>query len=127
MNSVREIEHIREYLNKEIVNDYKKNGFANINGTGYDSIFIVNTSVICDYNNDNSYLNANNLTEDKNYLDDLSVNKKGVITTKQLTNALGKNVSQKNKRRFLATRIVDIVSEKQKISTWHFKFFCYTV
>tara|TARA_B100001093_G_scaffold117544_1_gene109869 strand:+ start:27098 stop:29572 length:2475 start_codon:yes stop_codon:yes gene_type:complete len=102
---------------EEIVNDYKKNGFANINGTGYDSIFIVNTSVICDYNNDNSYLNANNLTEDKNYLDDLSVNKKGVITTKQLTNALGKNVSQKNKRRFLATRIVDIVSEKQKIST----------
>ena len=73
--------------------------------------------MICDYNNDNSYLNVNNLPEDKNYLDDLSVNKKGVITTKQLTNALGKNVSQKNKRRFLATRIVDIVSEKQKIST----------
>lgn len=40
-------------------------------------------------------------------------NSKGTFTTRQLTAALEKNVSQKNRRKFLATRVVDVISEKQ--------------
>lgn len=98
---------------EEMSNSYKKNGFATVTGKGYDKIFVVNTNVIGD-----EYVRSYYISEshDKDYLDDLETNKKGVFTTKQLTSALGKNVSQKNKRKFLATRIVDVISEKQKIS-----------
>jgi len=98
---------------EEMSNSYKKNGFATVTGKGYDKIFVVNTNVIGD-----EYVRSYYTSEphDKDYLDDLETNKKGVFTTKQLTSALGKNVSQKNKRKFLATRIVDVISEKQKIS-----------
>jgi len=78
---------------EEMSNSYKKNGFATVTGKGYDKIFVVNTNVIGD-----EYVRSYYTSEphDKDYLDDLETNKKGVFTTKQLTSALGKNVSQKS-------------------------------
>ena len=100
---------------EELASQYRKNGFTAISLTGYDKIFVVNTNVMGGVYNRN-YYHDNFDNEDIDFLEELEVNKKGVFTTKQLTNALGKRVSQKNKKKFLATRIVDVVTEKQKIA-----------
>ena len=96
--------------------DYRKNGFAIIEN-GYDKIFAVNTNVICEESyNRHYYYDVSNLDEERDYFDDITQTKDGKYTTKQLKNALVKNSSQKAKRKFLASRIVDIISDKQKIS-----------
>ena len=101
---------------EKISADYRKNGFAVIEN-GYDKIFAVNTNVICEESyNRNYYYDVSNLDEERDYFDDITQTKDGKYTTKQLKNALVKNSSQKAKRKFLASRIVDIISDKQKIS-----------
>ena len=96
--------------------DYRRNGFAIIEN-GYDKIFAVNTNVICEESyNRHYYYDVSNLDEERDYFDDIAQTKDGKYTTKQLKNALVKNSSQKAKRKFLASRIVDIISDKQKIS-----------
>jgi len=102
---------------EKISADYRKNGFAIIEN-GYDKIFAVNTNVICEESyNRHYYYDVNSIEiEERDYFDDVAQTKDGKYTTKQLKNALVKNSSQKAKRKFLASRIVDIISDKQKIS-----------
>jgi hypothetical protein len=102
---------------EKISADYRKNGFAIIEN-GYDKIFAVNTNVICEESYNRHYYYDVNSTEieERDYFDDVAQTKDGKYTTKQLKNALVKNSSQKAKRKFLASRIVDIISDKQKIS-----------
>lgn len=119
--------HLRRYLpsyynvteieeTEKVINDYRKNGFGVINRNGYDQIFCVNTNVIGNARY-NSYYHCydDDETEQKqdNAFDNMKENSKGTFTTRQLTAALEKNVSQKNRRKFLATRVVDVISEKQ--------------
>ena len=49
------------------------------------------------------------------HFDKLKENAKGTFTTRALTTALGKNVSKKNKRKFLATFVVEQIAEHQQI------------
>jgi len=101
---------------EQIINDYRKNGFAVINRNGYDQIFCVNTNVICNSRYNSYYYgwdDDDSEQKQENAFDNMKENSKGTFTTRQLAVALEKNVSQKNRRKFLATRVVDVISEKQ--------------
>lgn len=91
---------------------YRKNGFAVLNNNGYDQIIYVNSNIV----GDNFFAQDGDSESSNEGFDNLHENEKGGYTTKQLTTALNKNISQKSKRKFLASRIVDFISEKQKVS-----------
>ena len=96
-----------------------------VENLGYDKIFVVNineisnpeycrhqhlASYFADYDPDDDFEN-----KEDDHLDKLKENAKGTFTTRALTAALGKNVSRKNKRKFLATCVVEQIAEHQQI------------
>ena len=109
---------------EKLIEQYRKNGFLMLEGLGYDKIFVVNIHEISnpeyarqtrmaayfsDYDDDGYE------EKEDDHLEKLKENSKGTFTTRALTSALGKNVSRKNKRKFLATCVVDQIAEHQQI------------
>ena len=110
---------------EKMIEQYRKNGFMMVEDLGYDKIFVVNVNEIsnpeycrhhhlasyfADYDPDDEHEN-----KEDDHLDKLKENAKGTFTTRALTTALGKNVSRKNKRKFLATCVVEQIAEHQQI------------
>ena len=99
------------------VTNYRKNGFSVIPNKGYDQIFIVDVDKIGNpkFNIQSSVYGSSHL-DLTNHFDNLEAKdeEKG-LTTRQLKTALNKNQSVKNNRKFMASRLVDIMSEYQSV------------
>ena len=95
--------------------DYRKNGFCVISERGYDKIFIVDVNKVGNPKYNHHY--SNDHIEEVNHFEDLEAKdeEKG-LTTRQLKTALNKNQSTKNSRKFMASRLVEIMSEHQTLS-----------
>ena len=109
---------------EQLIEQYRKNGFMMVENLGYDKIFVVNIHEIsnpeyCRYHNLSAHFSDYDLDDfeekEDDHFDKLKENAKGAFTTRALTSALGKNVSKKNKRKFLATCVVEQIAEHQQI------------
>ena len=103
---------------EEFVTQYRKQGFASIDDNGYDKIFYVDLTKLGNSKFNMSYHYFDDFeemihTEDDDFFDSIQKNVKGVFTTKSLATALEKNSSTKNRKKFLASRVVDVISEYQ--------------
>jgi len=103
---------------EEFVAQYRKQGFASIEDNGYDKIFYVDLTKLGNSKFNMSYHYFNDFedmihTEDDDFFDNIQKNVKGAFTTKSLATALEKNSSTKNRKKFLASRVVDVISEYQ--------------
>ena len=97
---------------------YRKQGFASIDDNGYDKIFYLDLTKLGNSKFNMSYHYFDDFsemlhTEDDDFLDNVQKTAKGTFTTKSLANALEKNSSTKNRKKFLASRVVDVISEYQ--------------
>jgi len=108
---------------EKMLKDFRTHGFVAIDkNTGYDKIFVVNIQSIGNpkYNSYNYFYLPDDeslfKSEDVDHLVGVEQSEKtGKFTSKSLANALSKNSSVKNKRKFLATRIVELISEQQYV------------
>ena len=110
---------------EKLIEQFRKNGFMMVENLGYDKIFVVNINEIGNPEYvrqsrmaayfDNLDLDDDYENKKDDHFDKLKENAKGTFTTRALTSALGKNVSQKNKRKFLATCVVEQIAEHQQI------------
>jgi hypothetical protein len=103
---------------EEFATQYRKQGFASIDDNGYDKIFYVDLSKLGNskFNMDYHYFDDFEemiQTEDDDFFDNVQKTTKGNFTTKSLATALEKNSSVKNRKKFLASRVVDAISEYQ--------------
>ena len=96
--------------------EYRKNGFCVISNCGYDQIFVVDVNKVGNQKYNNYYNRNFEGFEETDHFDELEVKDetKG-LTTRQLKTALNKNQSVKNNRKFMATRLVEIMSEHQAL------------
>ena len=96
--------------------DYRKNGFCVISNLGYDQIFVVDLNKVGNQKYNENYYRSSMSYDEVDHFDDLEAKdeEKG-LTTRQLKTALNKNQSLKNNRKFMASRLVDIMSEYQSV------------
>ena len=97
--------------------DYRKNGFCVIPNLGYDQIFVVDLNKVGNQKYNEDYYRRSSMPFDEvDHFEDLEVKDEGKgLTTRQLKTALNKNQSLKNNRKFMASRLVDIMSEYQSV------------
>ena len=96
--------------------DYRKNGFCVISNLGYDQIFVVDLNKVGNQKYNQDYYRSSMSYDEVDHFEDLEAKdeEKG-LTTRQLKTALNKNQSLKNNRKFMASRLVDIMSEYQSV------------
>jgi hypothetical protein len=96
--------------------DYRKNGFCVIPNLGYDQIFVVDLNKVGNQKYNENFYRSNMSYDEVDHFEDLEAKDEGKgLTTRQLKTALNKNQSLKNNRKFMASRLVDIMSEYQSV------------